>query len=145
MAYPLSDIYIGDKFPLTQKYGARPLIYSSRYGIRAHNGLDIGCPTMTPIVSAAPGFVSFGMNNGLGVYLSSIGLSLDLTNNPEDVDAGEKVNRWIAALIVENQELRSIQPEPPVDPNALIDQLPENQKASLLKQLFGTIKNFVLK
>lgn len=57
MAYVLGDIFIGD-FPVTQTFGARPEVYSARYGLKGHNGEDFGVPSLTMILSAADGFVS---------------------------------------------------------------------------------------
>lgn len=56
MPYQLSDIYIGN-FPQTQSFGARPDVYNARYGLRAHNGIDIACPSKTPILATADGWV----------------------------------------------------------------------------------------
>lgn len=67
MAYLLSDIFIGE-FPITQNFGARPEVYSARYGIKGHNGEDYGCPSMTPIVSAAEGWVSEIGSKDLGTF-----------------------------------------------------------------------------
>lgn len=57
MEYKLGDIFIGD-FDVTQQFGAHPEIYFPRYQLKGHNGVDFGCPTMTPILSAADGWVS---------------------------------------------------------------------------------------
>lgn len=65
--YQLSDIYIGN-FPITQNFGARPDIYNARYGLKGHNGIDIGCPSLTLILSAADGFVSEIGSRELGTY-----------------------------------------------------------------------------
>lgn len=58
MAEPfrLGDIFIGD-FPITQNFGARPEVYFARYKLKGHNGLDFGCPSNTPLVAAADGWV----------------------------------------------------------------------------------------
>jgi murein DD-endopeptidase MepM/ murein hydrolase activator NlpD len=73
MAYPLGDIFIGN-FPETQAFGANPQRYSSLYGIKGHNGLDFGCPSFSPILSAAPGVVkevAFD-DGGYGKYIKII-------------------------------------------------------------------------
>lgn len=57
MPYELSDVTIGT-FTLTQKFGERSQFYNARFGIKAHNGIDIGTPLHTAIVAAADGFVS---------------------------------------------------------------------------------------
>jgi len=57
MAYELSDVFIGN-FPVTQDFGANPDVYAARYGLRGHNGTDFGCPSLTPVLAAADGFVS---------------------------------------------------------------------------------------
>jgi hypothetical protein len=73
MAFNLSDIYIGD-YSITQQFGARPDVYSARYGLKGHNGIDIGCPSLTLILSAADGFVSeIGVDKaGYGNYLKIV-------------------------------------------------------------------------
>lgn len=54
--YKLSDIVIG-KFPTIQNYGEKPEIYSARYNLRGHSGIDIGCPSFTMVLAAASGRV----------------------------------------------------------------------------------------
>lgn len=73
MAYQLGDVFIG-RFPITQSFGARPLIYGPRYGLKGHNGIDFGCPTMTPLLSAADGWVKeAGFDSGgYGNYVKII-------------------------------------------------------------------------
>lgn len=56
MPYELSDIYIGD-FPITQRFGDDYPTYHALYGLSGHNGIDIGCPTNTLVLSAADGVV----------------------------------------------------------------------------------------
>ncbi len=64
MAFLLSDCYIGD-YPITQSWNERPDIYQARFGMRGHNGIDIGCPKNTPILSVNDGTVyKTGFDNG---------------------------------------------------------------------------------
>lgn len=70
MAYQLGDVYIGN-YPITQNFGARPETYNARFGITAHNGTDIGCPSLTPILSAADGWVSEIGSIELGTFDSA--------------------------------------------------------------------------
>lgn len=39
---------------ITQVFGANPKIYA-QFGMKGHNGLDIGCPTGTPFFAMLPG------------------------------------------------------------------------------------------
>lgn len=73
MPYQVSDIFIGT-FPITQGFDERPQFYNARFGIKSHNGTDWGCPKMTPILSAANGYVSEkGFDtNGYGNYLKIV-------------------------------------------------------------------------
>lgn len=54
--FKLADIFVG-KFQILQNYGERPEIYSARYSIRFHNGVDFSCPSLTLILSTADGIV----------------------------------------------------------------------------------------
>lgn len=65
--YQLSDIYIGN-FPLTQSFGENPARYSARYGIKSHNGIDIACPTLTPILATADGWIKEIGSRDLGTF-----------------------------------------------------------------------------
>lgn len=56
MTFTVGDIFIGN-FNMYQGFGDKPEIYSSRYPIRGHNGIDFDCPSLTMILSAAPGRV----------------------------------------------------------------------------------------
>ena len=47
--------YTGD-FPITQEFGENPQTYA-QFGLKGHNGQDIGLPTGTDIVSAIKGEV----------------------------------------------------------------------------------------
>lgn len=61
MSYLLGDVYIksdGGSFPITQDFGADYQTYHARYNLQGHNGLDFGVPSMTPLVSAADGWIS---------------------------------------------------------------------------------------
>ena len=57
MQFQLGDIFIGN-FAVSQVFGARPEVYGPRYGLKGHNGVDFACPTMTPVLAAAGGWVS---------------------------------------------------------------------------------------
>jgi murein DD-endopeptidase MepM/ murein hydrolase activator NlpD len=39
---------------ITQTFGQRPLVYA-QFGLKGHNGLDIGCPTGTQFFAMLPG------------------------------------------------------------------------------------------
>lgn len=57
MGYKLGDIFIG-QFKLSQRFGADSDTYFARYKLKGHNGVDFACPTLTPILSAADGWIS---------------------------------------------------------------------------------------
>lgn len=73
MAFLLGDIYIGD-YPVTQRFGDHPEVYNARFGLKGHNGEDIGVPMLTPILAAANGFVSeVGFDpDGYGNYIKIV-------------------------------------------------------------------------
>jgi len=54
--YHLNDIFIGD-FPVSQYFAANPEVWNARHGLQGCPGLIFKCPTLTPILSAAPGYV----------------------------------------------------------------------------------------
>ena len=58
------------KFPVTQYFGEHPEWYQ-KFGIRAHNGWDIGCPTGTTLVSPITGTVTEIAEDptGYGLYV----------------------------------------------------------------------------
>jgi hypothetical protein len=56
MPYPLGDITIGD-FPITQAFGEDKERYKALFNSNGHDGIDIGCPSMTPILAAAGGYI----------------------------------------------------------------------------------------
>jgi len=71
MSYLLGDIYIkadGGNFPITQDFGANEQLYNARYGLKGHNGIDIGCPSMTPVLAANDGFISELGTDALGTF-----------------------------------------------------------------------------
>lgn len=95
MAFRLSDIYIGT-FPITQNFGDRAAIYKARYGLLGHNGIDIGTPQHTMVVSAASGWVSeVGFDaGGYGNYLKVVHseyLTLYAHLNDLQVKKGDRV------------------------------------------------------
>lgn len=67
LTYVLGDIFIGD-FPITQRYGEHPAMYNTLYGITGHNGVDWACPSLTPVLSAADGWVSEIGSKELGTF-----------------------------------------------------------------------------
>lgn len=67
MSFLLGDITIGD-YPLTQDFGANPQEYSALFNIRGHNGIDIACPKLTPIVAANDGVVQFIGSDKYGTF-----------------------------------------------------------------------------
>lgn len=57
---------------LTQSFGVNAAAYA-RYGLAGHNGIDVGCPSGTPLLAPEAGYVlevsSDPMGYGLTVYL----------------------------------------------------------------------------
>jgi murein DD-endopeptidase MepM/ murein hydrolase activator NlpD len=92
MAYQLSDIYIGS-FARTQSFGDRRDFYNARFGLQGHNGTDWSCPSMTPILSAADGWVSekgFDVA-GYGNYIKVVHDGyLTLYGHLNDIAVGDK-------------------------------------------------------
>ena len=68
----LSPPFAGNH-PITQKFGENPQYYAI-YGLPAHNGIDYGINTGTPILAAADGYVSEVNNDpkGYGIYVKVI-------------------------------------------------------------------------
>ncbi len=101
MVFQLGDIYIGD-FPITQNFGARPEVYNARYNLKGHNGIDIGCPSLTLILAAADGFVSEIGNDvaGYGNYIKIVHDGyLTLYGHLNDI-AVKKGDRVIAGQLI---------------------------------------------
>lgn len=69
MAYQLGDIFIGN-FIKTQNFGEHPERYSALFGIKSHNGEDYACPTLTPIISTADGWIKEIGSKELGTFSS---------------------------------------------------------------------------
>ena len=57
-------------FPITQNFGENPDVYA-RFGLKGHNGQDIGCPTDTNIIAPIAGkIVEVGWDEkGYGLYM----------------------------------------------------------------------------
>ncbi len=66
MIYPC-DI---SKYRITQKFGENPAAYA-KFGLKGHNGIDIGCPTGTSLVAPISGKVLEATNDptGYGLYV----------------------------------------------------------------------------
>jgi len=47
---------VDKRYPISQHFGARPEVYQ-KFGLRAHEGLDIAAPRRTPVHAAADGIV----------------------------------------------------------------------------------------
>lgn len=58
MQYILSDIVIGN-YPRGLQFGEKPEVYSARYNIRGHEGIDILCPSLTMVLATADGTVLY--------------------------------------------------------------------------------------
>jgi hypothetical protein len=60
MSYQLSDIFIG-QFITSQKFGNKLIVNGvdiyAKWGLPGHNGVDFACPSMTPLLSGADGYV----------------------------------------------------------------------------------------
>jgi hypothetical protein len=54
--YKLGDVFIGDH-PIIEYFGSSPAIYNARYGLQGYPGLRVKCPSLTPVLSGADGFV----------------------------------------------------------------------------------------
>ncbi|HEX9059145.1 MAG TPA: M23 family metallopeptidase [Clostridia bacterium] len=52
----LSDIFIGD-FPVAEYFAANPEVYTARFNLQGCPGIRFKCPTLTPILATAPGYV----------------------------------------------------------------------------------------
>lgn len=56
MAFVVGDITIG-KFDVILPFGAKAEVYHARYNHKGHCGIDLACPTQTPILAGAGGSV----------------------------------------------------------------------------------------
>ncbi len=93
--------------------------------------------------------VSYGLQNGFGVFLSNHGESIDFINNPGDVDAGRKFNEWVSSLIQNIVQLQDSNSKLSTNDTQQIDQtisqLPTDKKASILSSLITSVKGFIFK
>lgn len=76
--YRLSDIVIGD-YPISEFFGANPATYSARYNIKGYPGIRFKCPTRTPILAGAAGYVlETGMEEaGKGKFITLVHDNID--------------------------------------------------------------------
>lgn len=88
--------------------------------------------------------VNFGLQNGLGVYLTNNNDSIDLTNNPADEKGGEKINKWISSLLSEIEQLKSTPLAQEVNDvqNATEAGVPTSQ-ANFVSGIFSAIRDFI--
>ncbi len=99
--FELSDIFIGD-YPETQAFGARPEVYAARYNLKGHNGLDFGCPSLTPVLGTAAGWISeTGFDTGgYGNYIKIVHNGfLTLYGHLNDIQV-KKGDRVIAGQLI---------------------------------------------
>ena len=84
--------------PVTQLFGVNPQIYAV-FGLRGHNGIDIGCPIGTPLFAVEPGLVTEAHLDGTG-YGETIYITADSGRgwryghlSRRDVVLGQRVGR----------------------------------------------------
>jgi murein DD-endopeptidase MepM/ murein hydrolase activator NlpD len=85
------------------------------------------------------------VNNGLEQYLLGHSIDqIDLTNNPNDEEAGHKITAWIGELITQNktleQKLKDSASLSSADTTQLLSHLTEQQKTGLLTSFFSLVK-----
>lgn len=104
LEWPLYNL----RAPITQPYGANPRVYQ-RFGLQAHNGLDIGVVEGAAVLSSAPGIVRFaGDGVGSPIMGASAGLCVLIEHDEMlteyahlskiYVTEGQEVGRVIIAL-----------------------------------------------
>jgi len=104
LEWPLYNL----RAPITQPYGANPRVYS-RFGLEAHNGIDLGCISGTAVLSSAPGKIVFagdgvgspimGASAGLCVLIEHDGVLTEYAHLSKIyVAEGQEVGREIIAL-----------------------------------------------
>ncbi len=88
--------------------------------------------------------VSRSTTYGLNEYLQSQNIGIvDLQNNPNDPDAGNKVVTYMGHLIQERKDLESRISQ--LQPSSSSEHFPEEIKANLLEKVWDAIKQFSLK